>query len=84
MSGRLVGAGGAARLSEDDLPGGVLQYGVVYLSPTGRRCRLFGLSSGYTWGTLLYDDADGNPGKQDWRDGFSLSVANFRLLRRVA
>jgi hypothetical protein len=61
-----------------------LDRDAVYLSPLGRRCRLYGLSAGMTWATLLYDLQDGSPCRSAFGDGFSLSRENWRVLRRVA
>lgn len=59
-----------------------LEQGAVYLSPTGRRCRL----ACRPWGgmaLLLYDLPDGRPAPGKWCPGFPLSRANWRLLRRA-
>lgn len=59
-----------------------LEQRAVYLSPSGRRCRLVARP----WGgkaTLLYDLADGSPQHSRFGDGFHLAQANWWMLRRV-
>lgn len=58
----------------------------VYLSPTGRRCRL--LVQGdpprtTTFATLLYDRVDGGPAVGVFADGFVLARSNWHVLRRI-
>jgi len=54
----------------------------VYLSPSGRPCRLASLRYGDV-ALLMYDRANGTPAKGRTGDGFFLTHANWRLLRRV-
>jgi hypothetical protein len=60
-----------------------LDPSAVYLSPSGRRCRLFDVHFAGHRATLLYDLKDGSPCRSHYGDGFTLSRANWRLLRRV-
>lgn len=58
----------------------------VYLSPSGRRCRVSvsvrDLSQNKA--LLVYDQPDGSaPGPGDFSDGFVLARANWHLLRKV-
>lgn len=66
---------------------GELEPGVVYLAPSGRRCRLFvaeGLQRApQPWATLLYELRDGAAPRSFSSNGFSLSRANWSLLVRV-
>lgn len=58
----------------------------VYLSPRGRRCRVHASSAAApiaTFATLIYDRADGMPCLGQLADGFTLSRANWHLLRQV-
>lgn len=54
----------------------------VYLSPSGRRCRLVARPRGGV-ARLAYDLADGSPARAESADGFFLARPNWRLLRRV-
>ena len=56
----------------------------VYLSPSGRRCRVFEVHFTGRRAHLLYDHKDGSPACSRFADGFTLSRANWHLLRRVA
>jgi hypothetical protein len=56
----------------------------VYLSPSGRRCRVFEVHFTGRRAHLLYDHKDGTPCRTRFGDGFTLSRANWHLLRRVA
>lgn len=65
-----------------------LEARAVYLAPSGRRCRWW---PGHTrfaqaapWAILVYDLQDGRPASSAMSDGFTLSPANFHLLRRVS
>lgn len=72
----------AAPAATGRLPLFVLDPNVVYLSPSGRRCRLVARP----WGgkaTLLYDLADGSAQHSRFGDGFHLAQANWWMLRRV-
>jgi hypothetical protein len=71
-----------AMAAEPASPG--LDANAVYLSPSGRRCRLYGFSNGSTWATMLYDLQDGSPARSFYSDGFTLARHNWHLLRRVA
>jgi hypothetical protein len=57
----------------------------VYLSPTGRRCRVFHQGSNPDRATLLYDLRNGAPAKQaDFSEGFALTRENWPLLQKVS
>lgn len=56
----------------------------VYLSPTGRRCRVVDVHVGGLRATLRYDLRDGTPCLSEFGEGFVLARANWHLLRRVA
>jgi hypothetical protein len=56
----------------------------VYLSPSGRRCRVFEVHFTGRRAHLLYDHKDGTPSRSRFGDGFTLARANWHLLRRVA
>ena len=61
--------------------------GAVYLSPTGRACRLAAEQGNLhraAWAHLVYDTAQGRPARGSMADGFTLSRANWALLRRLA
>lgn len=63
-----------------------LQAGVVYLSPTGRRCRLCTRQSQkprQSEATLIYDLRSGAAPSSPFADGFALSKGNWYLLRRA-
>lgn len=65
-------------------PASLLDPHAVYLSPRGRRCRLQGLSHGGTYATLVYELRNGTRSSSVHADAFTLSAANWLLLRRVA
>lgn len=56
---------------------------VVYLAPSGRRCRVFDVHHTGRRATLLYDLKNGSPCHSYLGEGFFLSRANWHLLRRV-
>lgn len=57
----------------------------VYLSPSGRRCRLAADRSNDRQAVFLYDLLDGRPAPQaEWSEGFPLRRENWHLLRRVS
>lgn len=56
----------------------------VYLSPSGRRCRVFEVHFTGRRAHLLYDHKDGTPCQSRFGDGFYLARPNWHLLRRVA
>lgn len=64
-----------------------LDVKAVYLSPTGRRCRVYTDDTvtrpRQSEATLIYDRRDGAPASSAFGDGFVLSRANWHLLRRV-
>lgn len=65
----------------------VLEPGVVYLSPAGRRCRLFvdeaAVKPRKTEATLVNDLPDGTAPASPFAEGFVLSRINWYLLRRA-
>ena len=68
-------------------PAAMLEAAAVYMSPTGRCCRLCpseALRPQSTWATLPYDRRDGRRPSSILADGFMLSRANWHLLRRIA
>jgi len=63
-----------------------LEPGVVYLTPTGRLCRLYEMDQRGGKGgiaKLCYVRRAG-AGATGWKDGFCLSAPNWRILTRVA
>ena len=79
---------GGAELSVRGLVGTVAELVVdplaVYLSPSGRRCRVVDVHVGGLRATLRYDLRDGTACHSDFGEGFTLARANWHLLRRVA
>lgn len=74
---RVVAGGDAFQLSRE----------AVYLSPTGRRCRWWPSLADDAWkhqAVFIYDTADGRRASSALSDGFVLSRANWKLLRRVS
>ncbi len=61
-----------------------LSRDAVYLSPLDRRCRWVPTPEPNAVLHFVYDTPQGRPAKGSMADGFTLSVANVRLLRRVA
>lgn len=58
----------------------------VYLAPSGRRCRVHVSTAPApiaAFATLIYDRADGLPCTGQLANGFTLSRANWHLLRKV-
>lgn len=59
----------------------------IYLSPSGRCCRVCQSDSTRpteTFATFIYDRKDGNPNTGVFAEGFTLSRANWHLMRRLA
>lgn len=56
----------------------------VYMSPSGKRCRVVDVHVGGLRATLRYDLRDGSPCLSEFGEGFVLASANWHLLRRVA
>jgi len=67
-----------------ELPKPLLDPQAIYLSPSGRTCRVRGISNGETWAVMIYDTPKGEPATRFHADGFTLSASNWRLLRRIA
>ena len=66
----------------------VIEPNAVYLSPLGRTCRLAPSKPDQapartTYATFVYCRADTGPGQGTFADAFTLSSANFHLLRRL-